>query len=139
LLRSLNGSHRLKLAVKQPETLSAVRSPDRGAPPEAELGGRAHPRYRVDAHAIWNVNGLEIRWPVWTLSWGGASLVTGVLRVPEGLRRKIRLVQPRGLLGTAEAEIVHNSLNRVGLRFLEIDKKLHASLEALFAELTPIP
>ena len=98
-----------------------------------------YPRYRVDAQAIWNVREVEIRWPIWTLSWGGASLVTGVLRIPEGLTRKVRLVRPQGHLGTAEAEVVHNSASRVGLRFLEIDDRLRESLEALFAELTPIP
>ena len=107
--------------------------------PEPELGGREFARYRVNAHALWKAEGVEIRWPVWTLSWGGAALAVGSLRAPAGLRRTVQFVQSQGSLGTAEVEIVHTTDGTIGLRFLEIDQQLRESLEVLFADATPIP
>lgn len=106
--------------------------------PEPEPGGRAFPRYRVNAQAIWVVDETEVRWPVWTLSWGGAALVVGALLLPPGLKLKVQFTQPRHDLGTAGVEIVYTTGKRMGLRFLSIDKKLRQSLESLFEDLTPL-
>jgi c-di-GMP-binding flagellar brake protein YcgR len=102
------------------------------------LGGRASPRYRVNALAIWTVDETEVRWPVWTLSWGGAALVVGALILPPNLKLRVRFTQPRWNLGGADAEVVYTMGKRMGLRFLEIDRRLRRSLEELFAELTPL-
>lgn len=98
------------------------------------LGRRVHPRYAVKAEAVWN----EVRWPVGTLSWGGASLVVGPSPLPEGTRLTVRFVQPLHDLGIAEVEIVYVAGARMGLRFLDVSPQLEHSLEALFADLTPI-
>jgi PilZ domain-containing protein len=82
----------------------------------------------------------EMRWPVWTLSRGGASIVVGgTLRMTPGLRRKVSFVQRDLELGTAEAEIVYMNGNWIGLCFLKIDPKLRESLEHLFAASTLMP
>lgn len=77
--------------------------------------GRAHPRYRVNAQAIWTADGVEVRWPVWTLSWGGAGLVAKAHAFGVGTRLHIRLVQPGWDLGCAHVEVVYTTGKRVGL------------------------
>jgi hypothetical protein len=102
------------------------------------LGRRVHPRFAVKAEAALRVDGEEVHWPVGTLSWGGASLVVGATPLPEGTRLRVRFVQPQHDLGTAEVEVVYAAGGRIGLRFLDMSNQLEHSLEALFAELTPI-
>jgi c-di-GMP-binding flagellar brake protein YcgR len=106
--------------------------------PEPELGGRVSPRYRVAAQAIWSVDETEVRWPVWTLSWGGAALVVGALTLPADLKLRVQFREPQRVLGSADTEVVYTSGKRMGLRFLKMDERLRRTLDELFAELTPL-
>ena len=99
---------------------------------------RAFPRYRVNAQAVWTVDGVQMRYAVSNLSWGGAALVVGPLVLRPGTLRHARFVRPKQGLGSAQVEVVHITDRRMGLRFLEIDDALRRALEELLAELTPL-
>jgi hypothetical protein len=96
---------------------------------------RKSPRFRFEGEAAWKNGMVEHRRRLLDLSIGGVGIAPSDEPLPLGTRLAVTVVLESDLmLGPLDAEVVHHSESRVGLRFVNPSALLLQELQRLTDE-----